>query len=107
MATLAQNQNEDALPIESVRDEFDLRRGVAWLSFILRAEEFRWPAKIEERWIDPMILSRFAALLEAQDTNRRYICLDLGGQDCLLGCATDEHFAALRKRTGLAFEWLG
>jgi len=97
----------DALPIESVRDEFDLRRGVAWLSFTLRGEEFRWPAKIEERWIDPMILSRFAALLEAQDSDRRYICLDLGGQDCLLGCATDEHFAALRKRTGLAFEWLG
>ncbi len=97
----------DALPIESVRDEFDFRRGVAWLSFTLRGEEFRWPAKIEERWIDPIILSRFAALLEAQDAGLRYICLDLGGQDCLLGCATDEQFAALRKRTGLAFEWLG
>lgn len=103
MATLA----ADALPIESVHDEFDLRRGVAWLSFTLRGEEFRWPAKIEERWIDPMILSRFAALLEAQETDRRYICLDLGGQDCLLGCATDEQFSTLRKRTGLAFEWLG
>ena len=97
----------DALPLESVHDEFDLRRGVAWLSFTLRGEEFRWPAKIEERWIDPMILSRFAALLEAQDAGLRYICLDLGGQDCLLGCATEEQFAALRKRTGLAFEWLG
>jgi hypothetical protein len=103
MATLA----ADALPIESVRDEFDLRRGVAWLGFTLRGEQFRWPAKIEERWIDPMILSRFAVLLEAQNAGLRYICLDLGGQDCLLGCATDEQFAALRKRTGLAFEWLG
>jgi hypothetical protein len=105
MAALA--QSDDALPIESVHDEFDLRRGVAWLSFTLRGGEFRWPAKIEERWIDPMILSRFATLLEAQETDRRYICLDLGGQDCLLGCATDEQFAALRKRTGLEFEWLG
>jgi hypothetical protein len=103
MATLA----GDALPIESVHDEFDLRRGVAWLNFTLRGEEFRWPAKIEERWIDPNILSRFAALLEAQDTDLRYTCLDLGGQDCLLGCATDEQFSALRKLTGLAFEWLG
>ena len=103
MATLA----ADALPIESVRDEFDLGRGVAWLSFTLHSEEFRWPAKIEERWIDPLVLSRFAALLEAQATDRRYICLDLGGQDCLLGCATEAQFAALRKRTGLAFEWLG
>ncbi len=103
MATLAGG----TLPIDSVQDEFDLRRGVAWLTFTLREEQFRWPAKIEERWIDPMILSRFAALLEAQESNLRYICLDLGGQDCLLGCTTDERFAALRKLTGLAFEWLG
>lgn len=103
MATLA----GDALPIELVHDEFDLGRGVAWLSFSLHGEKFRWPAKIEERWIDPLVLSRFAALLEAQSTDRRYICLDLGGQDCLLGCATEAQFSALRKRTGLAFEWLG
>ena len=103
MATLAR----DALPVESVRDEFDFHRGVPWLSFTLHSEEFRWPAKIEERWIDPLILSRFAALLEAQRTDRRYICLDLGGQDCLLGCANELQFAALRKRTGLPFEWLG
>jgi hypothetical protein len=97
----------DTLAIQSVEDEFDWRRGVAWLSFILRGQEFRWPAKIEERWIDPMILSRFAALLEAQDTALRYICLDLGGQDCLLGCATEEQITSLRKLTGLDFEWLG
>jgi hypothetical protein len=103
MATLA----GDALSIESVQDEFGLGRGVAWLSFTLRGEEFRWPAKIEERWIDPLVLSRFAALLEAQPTDRRYACLDLGGQDCLLGCSTESQLSALRKRTGLAFEWLG
>ena len=103
MAALA----ADALPLRDIHDEFDLRRGIAWLSFNLRDEEFRWPARIEERWIDPNILSRFAALLEAQDTNLRYICLDLGGQDCLLGCASDEQFSALRKLTGLEFEWLG
>ena len=96
-----------ALPIENVHDEFDLRRGVAWLSFTLRGEDFRWPAKIEELWIDPNILSRFAALLEGQETSLRYICLDLGGQDCLISCATDEQLAALRRRTGLSFEWLG
>ena len=95
------------LPIESVHDEFDLRRGVAWLSFTLRDQPYRWPAKIEERWIDPNILSRFALLLEAQDAALRYTCLDLGGQDCLIACATEEQFAALRKVTGLAFEWLG
>jgi len=103
MATLA----GDALQIESVRDEFDVRGGIAWLILTLRGAELRWPAKIEERWIDPMILSRFAALLETQNIDRRYICLDLGGQDCLIGCASKDQFADLRKRTGLEFEWLG
>ena len=103
MSTLAAG----ALPLENVRDEFDLRRGVAHLTFTLHGRDLLWPAKIEERWIDPNILSRFAVLLEAQDTDLRYICLDLGGQDCLLACATGEQFASLRKITGLAFEWLG
>lgn len=97
----------DALPIQSVQDEFDWRQGIAWIAFTLRGREFHWPAKIEEQWIDPIILSRFAALLEAQDADRRYICLDLGGQDCLLGCANEEQFSSLRKLTGLDFEWLG
>ena len=95
------------LPLDTVHDEFDWRQGAAWLAFTLRAREFRWPAKIEERWIDPNILSRFVVLLAEQETELRFTGLDLGGQDCLIGCATIEQFAALRKLTGLDFEWLG
>lgn len=103
MATLTRG----TLPLEAVHDEIDWRQGVAWLSFTLRGSDFRWPAKIEERWIDPNILSRFVALLDAQDSDLRFTGLDLGGQDCLIGCATEEQFSALRKCTGLEFEWLG
>jgi hypothetical protein len=95
------------LPIEAVHDEFDWRQGVAWLSFTLCGREYRWPGRIEERWIDPNILSRFVALLDEQGSQRRFTGLDLGGQDCVISCATDEQFAMLRKRTGLDFEWLG
>jgi hypothetical protein len=95
------------LPIEAVHDEFDWRQGVAWLGFTMLGREFLWPAKIEERWIDPNILSRFVALLDEQDCDLRFTGLDLGGQDCLIGCATEEQFADLRRRTGLEFEWLG
>ncbi len=103
MAALA----EDRLPIESIYDEFDWRQGVAWLGFTLHQHEYRWPARIEERWIDPNILSRFVALLDQQDTDCRFTGLDLGGQDCLIGCTTNQQFAALRKLTGLDIEWLG
>jgi hypothetical protein len=96
-----------ALPIDAVHDEFDWRQGVAWLHFRLRGRESRWPAKIEERWIDANILSRFVGLLAEQDSELRFTGLDLGGQDCLVGCATPEQFADLCKQTGLDFEWLG
>lgn len=95
------------LPIAGTSDEFDWPAAVAWLHFQLRGELFDWPARIREHWIDPALFSRFVALLEAQDTPRRFTYLDLGGQDALLGCATPQQFGELRRRTGLRFLWLG
>jgi len=102
MSFLAQGD----LPITDISDEFDWAAGVAWLRFRLRGEQSDWPARIREHWIDPAVFSRFVVLLEAQDTPRRFIYLDLGGQDALLGCATQQQFTELR-RTGLRFHWLG
>ncbi len=96
-----------ALPLTEICDEFEWAAGVVWLKFRLRDEPVSWPARIRERWIDPMIFSRFVALLEVQNTERRFTYLDLGGQDALLGCAAPKQFAELRRRTGLRFEWLG
>jgi len=103
MATLA----GDDLPITKIRDEFDWASGVAWLIFNVRGQEIAWPARVRESWIDPAVFSRFAALLEAQDAERRFTYLDLGGQDALISCATPAQFAEIRRRTGLRFEWLG
>jgi len=103
MAILAQGN----LPITEVADEIDYAAGLVWLSFRLGDEQVSWPARIREHWIDPDLFSRFALLLEAQDTPRRFTYLDLGGQDALLGCATPRQFADLRRRTGLSFQWLG
>ena len=103
MSLLAQGD----LAISDISDEVDWAAGVAWLRFRLRSEQFSWPARLRENWIDPVLFSRFVALLEAQDTSRRFTYLDLGGQDALLGCATPQQFAELRRRTGLKFQWLG
>lgn len=96
-----------ALTITGISDEFDWAAGVAWLRFRVGDEQVSWPARIREHWIDPGVFSRFVVLLEAQDTPRRFTYLDLGGQDALLGCATPQQFAELRRRTGLRFQWLG
>ena len=95
------------LPMSNLTDEFDLRRGVGWLRFGLHGRDYEWAARIQERWVDPLIFSRFVTLLEEQESARRFTHLDLGGQDVLIGCCTPEQFAELRRVTGLPFEWLG
>jgi hypothetical protein len=97
----------DDLPISDIQDEFEWASAVVWLIFRLRGEEIAWPARIREHWIDPVIFSRFVALLDAQESERGFTYLDLGGQDALLGCANPAQFAAIRRRTGLRFQWLG
>ncbi len=95
------------LPVSDIHEQFDMASGVVWLRFRHGAEEINWPARIREFWVDPGLFSRFAELLEAQDTDKRFTQLDLGGQDVLIGCSTPLQFAELRRRTGLPFEWLG
>ena len=103
MATLAGG----ALPIRDVYDQIDLRQSSASLSFTLHGRPIRWHARIEEGWIDARIMSNFGELLEEQDTDERFTYLDLPGKECLIGHATPQGLATLRRETGLGFEWLG
>lgn len=101
MRDLAQGE----LPIENIRDHVDPENGDAWVAFELRGETIEWHARVKEDWIDPEILSNFCALLATQDGTRRYTYLDLKGQNCLIGCATEEELRRLRKMTGMNFSW--
>ncbi len=94
------------LPIEDILDYVDVDNREAHLSFRLRGIDFLWQAKVEDDWIDPSILSRFANLLETSGATRRFTYIDLGGQDCLIGCSTREEQTRLQKLTGLKVEWL-
>jgi hypothetical protein len=94
------------LPLAQITDFVDVEKSRAWLSFSLNGSTKKWEAAINDDWVDPTILSRFAELLRARGTGRRFTCLDLGGQDCLLGCASDVQLGALREMTGLKWQWL-
>lgn len=103
MATMA----EGALPIADVQDDIDPRQGVATLEFTLEGSHNNWHARVQENWVDSRIMSNFVTLLDRRATKKRFTYLDLSGKECLIGCSTPEEFAALRKWTGLDFEWLG
>jgi hypothetical protein len=102
MGDLAQGE----LKIENIRDHVDHENGDAWLAFELRGEAIEWHARVKDDWIDPEILSNFCALLAAQQGSRRYTFFDLKGQDCIIGCATEDELRCLRKLTGMNFTWL-
>jgi hypothetical protein len=72
----------------------------------LEGVEYRWDAAIDDDWVDAAILSKFADLLASRNRARRFTYIDLGGQDCLIGCATPEERSALAEKTGLKVEWL-
>src|SRR5262249_45134215 len=94
------------LPLAQVTDFVDIEQNQAWLSFNLDGSMVRWEAAVNHDWADPTILSRFAELIQKRGTGRRFTYLDLGGQDCVLGCASDAQFRALREVTGLKWQWL-
>ena len=83
------------LPITNLRDRVDQENGDAWLEFELNGETIHWGARVQADWIDPGIISNFCALLLDQKGSRRYTYFDLKGQDCLIGCATEEELRKL------------
>ncbi|MBL8206409.1 MAG: hypothetical protein JNM09_19380 [Blastocatellia bacterium] len=95
------------LPLENINDYVNIDENVAWLSFTLDGQEIKWDAVVDNDWVDPEIFSRFADLLAQRNTGRKFTYCDLGGgQDCLIGCSTQDQLERLRKETGMGFEWL-
>lgn len=94
------------LPIAEVADFVDVEAHKASLAFSLNGRRIEWEPEVNDDWVDRTIMSEFAALLQDRRAGRRFTRLDLGGQACLLGCATDDQLAALRKHTGLKWQWL-
>jgi hypothetical protein len=94
------------LQLDDLKDYVNVEESVAWLSFTSNGQRVRWDAKVDDDWVDATVLSRFAELLRSRETGRRYTYCDLGGQDCLIGCATRENLQRLRTATGMDFVWL-
>ena len=95
-----------ALPLHQIEDHVDLDAAAAWLSFTLDGTPHKWTAEVNNDWVDPTVLSRFGELLVARSTDHRFTFVNLGAQDCLIGCATAQQRDWLNSNTGLAFEWL-
>lgn len=96
----------DAFPLEEIKDYVDIDERKAWLSFRLDGKDYEWKASVADDWVDPQILSQIAQLFADRQAGKRFTYLDLGGQDCLIGCSTPDQLVKLADRTQLKFQWL-
>lgn len=92
------------LPLEEIRARATPEE--SWVAFELDGKPYRWEASWDGDWADPEIIEKFAALLDVRSPGRRLTILQLGGQDCWIGCATARELSRLRTLTGLAFSWM-
>jgi hypothetical protein len=98
--------SKGALPLQDIRDHVDVEAGQAWVSFTLGGQTYRWTAEVDDDWVDAQILTRLAQLLDAQGQARRFISMGLFGQDMLLGCASADELAQLKRLVGPGVSYL-
>ena len=94
------------LPLERIEDYVDVGEGRAWLAFTLDGEAYKLELEVDNDRADTDVFGKFDSLLRGRHTSKRFTYLDLGGQDCLIGCSTPEQLENLRATTGLDFRWL-
>jgi hypothetical protein len=98
--------SKGALAITNLRDCIDIEGSVAWLEFDFGGKQIHFDFEVQDDWVDGSIFSRFVELLRNVESESRFTYADLGGQDCLIGFATEQQRNALTALTGLQFEWL-
>lgn len=94
------------LDFRELKDFVDIDEETAWVEFVLDREKFHWDLKVKNDWMDAAVFSKTVQLMDAKKTGRKFTYVDLHGQDCLVGCSTDEERRMLRRETGLEVRWL-
>lgn len=90
------------LPIEDIQDHVDSRSEIAWLSFKLDGVQYKWDFQVKTDGVDPKVFTEFQKLLSKKTNNTiKYILFEGGGQDCLIGCMSEEQIRAFKKMTSL------
>jgi hypothetical protein len=99
--------SQGALTLSDLQDHVDIENDLAWLSFRIGDQLIRWELAIDDDWVDPAVFDRFAALLAQSGSERRFVFIDLQGQDCLVACMTTAEKDNLERATDLKMEWFG
>jgi hypothetical protein len=89
--------SQGSLPLAEVCDKVDIDERSAWVSFVLDGKENRYDLAVDDDWVDAKFFGKLNTLLQERDPSKLFVYYDLGGQDCILGCATRESFGRLKE----------
>ena len=88
---------QGSLALSDFQDHVDVEGGMAWLQFKCHGRTVRIECAVDNDWVDTAVFGHFVDLLAIHGPGKLYIYYDLGGQDCILGCATAAQFEKLKK----------
>jgi hypothetical protein len=106
IAERLQHLSKGALEISALADHVCFEDSEAWIEFDFQGNRIHWDMEFDSDWVDATVFTRFVKLFSSVPSQARFTYGNLGGQDCMIGFATDEQRQALSALTGLKFEWL-
>jgi hypothetical protein len=98
--------SKGALAVSNITDRVDTEESIAWLELDFRGERVHWDLEVQDDWVDAKIFTHVVQLFRKIPSDARFTYGDLGGQDCLIGFATEEQRQQLIALTKVKFEWL-
>jgi hypothetical protein len=91
---------------ENLEDHVSLEQGIAWVSFTINGDMYKWDLKVEDDWADADLFDKVQELAIKYNARGRFTYFNTGGQDFVLGYYTPEKLTSIRQSTGLDIVWL-
>lgn len=96
----------NSFDITDIEDYVDIEEGVAWVKFLLNGVEHKWDLRVDNDWTDPEIFVKITQLCREENIPGNLTFFNTGGQDIVLGWATDAEIRSIKKVTGLEIQRL-
>ena len=86
---------QGALVLENIEDYVDVENKIAWLSFTFQGEKIQLELTVNNDWVDWQVFHKLSEILQMAGSKQLFVYHNLGGQDGLIGCVSQDQLAKL------------
>ncbi|OHD11669.1 MAG: hypothetical protein A2086_15995 [Spirochaetes bacterium GWD1_27_9] len=90
----------------NLKDEINIFKKTANVSFVLNNKEYNIKLKVKDDWVDERLFSELVKIISKNNLNGNLTYFNTGDQCCVIGWATEKELNEIRSKTGLKVEWL-